>query len=224
MLVFEQFSGSLVIVVTGIIKIQQRMKHLIIYAHPSGKSFSNKLCQKLQDEGDERGWETTVRDLYKMKWDPVLWPEDLENLSKGITNDLVKKEQNLLLEADVISVIYPLWWAGFPAILKGYIDKVLAYGFAYKATEKGIEGLLNGKKVYLFTSMGNSVEQYEEKGLIDAFKQIQGHEVFSFCGMEVQNHLFFPQIPSASNDQIQLHLGKALTAFFATNESLVSNG
>lgn len=189
------------------------MKHIIIYAHPSTKSFSSKLKNALKLTSDERDWETTIRDLYEMKFDPVLWPAELAQLSKGEVSDEIRKEQELIIDADIISVIYPLWWAGFPAILKGYIDKVLAYGFAYKAGENGIEGLLANKKVYLFTSMGNTIEQYESKGLIDAFRKIQGGEIFEFCGMDVQEHQFFPEIPSASDEDIKYHIDKALALF-----------
>lgn len=198
------------------------MKHLIIYAHPSENSFSFQLKDALKADSEKRGWKATVRDLYQMEFDPVLWPQDLENLSKGVTGEYVTTEQNLVKEADIISLVYPLWWAGFPAILKGYIDKVLAYGFAYQAGENGITGLLKGKKVYLYTSMGNSLEQYESKGLLEAFKKIQGGEIFEFCGMKVQDHQFFPQIPSASTEEIKKHINKALSVFEPV-ENAVSN-
>ncbi len=189
------------------------MKHLIIFAHPSTNSFSYKLKDALKADSIKKGWECTIRDLYEMKFDPVLWPSELAQLKKGETDESIKKEQELVKAADIISVVYPLWWAGFPAILKGYIDRVLAYGFAYKADENGIVGQLGNKKVYLFTSMGNTLEQYEQKGLLEAFKKIQGGEVFEFCGMEVKNHQFFPEIPSASNEIIEQHINEALSIF-----------
>ena len=199
------------------------MNHLIIYAHPSIKSFSRQLKDALVVESNLRNWTSTIRDLYEMEFDPVLWPSDLEQLNNGKCSDAILEEQNLVQDADVISVIYPLWWAGFPAILKGYIDKVFAYGFAYKAGDKGIEGQLSNKRVYLYTSMGNSVEQYQEKGLLDAFKKIQGGEIFEFCGMQVVNHSFFPKIPSASNEMIQLHINEALTVFEPLSRPLSEN-
>ncbi len=199
-----------------------QIKHLIIYAHPSPNSFSFQLKDALCDESKRRGWQVNIRDLYQIGFDPVLWPKDLENLSKGQITDSIKYEQQLIEEADIISLVYPLWWAGFPAILKGYIDKVLSYGFAYKADKNGITGLLTGKKVYLYTSMGNTLEQYESKGLLEAFKKIQGDEIFEFCGMNVQQHQFFPQIPSASINEIKKYIKKALSVFEPT-EQIVSN-
>ncbi len=199
------------------------MKHLIIYAHPSTKSFSKQLKDALVAESNLRNWSSIVRDLYEMKFDPVLWPSDLENLNKGEPSEKIVYEQNLVQEADIISVVYPLWWAGFPAILKGYIDKVFSYGFAYKSSSKGIEGQLTNKRIYLYTSMGNTVEQYEEKGLIDALKKIHGSEIFEFCGMHVINHLFFPQIPSASSEDIQDHINDALAVFEPLSRPLSEN-
>ncbi|MBS2097546.1 NAD(P)H-dependent oxidoreductase [Carboxylicivirga linearis] len=198
------------------------MKHLIIYAHPSKRSFSFQLKNALKVESERRGWSATIRDLYEMKFDPVLWPSDLEKMKTGNTEDYILKEQELVKEADIISVVYPLWWAGFPAILKGYIDKILSYGFAYKAGKNGIEGLLTNKKVYLYTSMGNKVEEYEEKGLIEAFRKIQGGEIFEFCGMNVEHQQFFPQIPSASTEEIEKHLQVALSVFEPISENVSS--
>jgi NAD(P)H dehydrogenase (quinone) len=113
----------------------------------------------------------------------------------------------------LVTLIFPLWWAGYPAIIKGYIDKVLSFGFAYKVGPNGIEGLLTGKKVVLFTTMGNTVEEYEDKNLIGAFKQTLGDEIFNFCGMEILHHQFFPQIPDASEEKKQLYVEMALTAY-----------
>jgi len=199
------------------------MNHLIIYAHPSAQSFSQQLKEALTIESSLRNWTATVRDLYAMQFDPVLWPSDLEQFVQGQYPEAIAQEQKLIQEADIISIIYPLWWAGFPAILKGYIDKVFSYGFAYKNGSKGIEGQLTNKRVYLFTSMGNSLAQYEEKGLIDAFKKIHGKEIFEFCGMHVVNHSFFPEIPSASKDRIQKHINEALAVFEPLSRPLSEN-
>lgn len=189
------------------------MNHLIIYAHPSERSFSNLLKNELEETSRQNGYGVNVRDLYQMNFNPVLSPNDLEQLKDGNIPEDIKEEQDMLRKCDLITFIFPLWWAGFPAIVKGYIDRVLAYGFAYKAGKNGIEGLLKDKKVVLFTSMGNSLEQYEEKNLFKAFKQTLGSEIFDFCGMEVIHHEFFPQIPDASMETKQVYINKALSAY-----------
>ncbi|MFT3739436.1 MAG: NAD(P)H-dependent oxidoreductase [Breznakibacter sp.] len=188
-------------------------QHLIIYAHPSPRSFSYKLKDRLAQESVARHWQANVRDLYEMGFNPVLSPSDLQQLKSGRTPSDIAAEQALLSRADVVTLIFPLWWASYPAIVKGYIDRVFSYGFAYKTGSNGIEGLLKGKKVVLFTSMGNSMEEYEEKKLFGAFRQTLGHEIFDFCGMEIIHHHFFPQVPDTSEEMKEAYLNEALRAF-----------
>lgn len=191
------------------------MQHLIISAHPSPESFSNLLVESLAEFSSTLGWEVIVRDLYKTGFDPVLTPDDLIKIQTGQLPEDVEQEQEYLKNADVISLVYPLWWASFPAVLKGWFDRVLTNGFAFKITGSGPVGLLNGKKAFLHTSMGNALEEYEEKGMLKAFRQIHGAEVFGFCGIEVAGHYFYPQIPASSPQMRELYVKKALDSYAA---------
>ena len=181
------------------------MTHLIIYAHPSEDSFSNKLVEEIKAYSENLN-EVVVRDLYKMSFNPILTKEELTNLKKGVVAQDVDKEQELVEDADIISVIYPLWWSSFPAILKGYIDRVLSYGFGYKADKDGIKGLLTGRGVILHTSMGNSISKEDEEELLPNLTINQGHDVFGFCDMEVMQHFFYPEIMSASETEKEAYI------------------
>jgi NAD(P)H dehydrogenase (quinone) len=189
------------------------MNHLIITAHPSENSFSNYLSKNIYEFYENMAWTVTVRDLYKINFNPVLSSNDLKLLKLGQTPFDIQREQKYLAAADLITVIYPLWWAGFPAILKGYIDRVLTNGFAFRYTQNGPEPLMKGKQVILHTTMGNTVEEYEAKGLIEAFRSSQGDEVFGYCGMEVIDHLFYPQITVANESRRNHFLEMALEAY-----------
>ncbi len=191
------------------------MQHLIISAHPSPDSFSNVLVKALSDYSRKNGLEVVVRDLYQSNFDPMLSGSDLAGIKAGEVPVDILVEQQYLASADVVSVVYPLWWGSFPAVLKGYFDRVLTNGFAYKIGSDGVEGLLVGKKAFLHTSMGNTVEEYENKGLLKAFRQIHGSEVFGFCGIEVASHNFYPQIPSATSAIIDQNIEKALKGYKA---------
>jgi len=188
------------------------MTHLIIYAHPSESSFSNKLVGELKKNSSVKN-KVIVRDLYSINFDPVLSPKELADLKLGVIAKDVKLEQEYIEQVDVISIVYPLWWASFPAILKGYIDRVFSYGFGYINGKNGIEGLLTNKKVLLHTSMGNSIEDYQENNLLQNFTFIQGEEVFGFCGMEVVKHFFYPQIVSA-NDAVKKNYINETLSFY----------
>jgi NAD(P)H dehydrogenase (quinone) len=189
------------------------MKHLIISAHPSKDSFSNALMEALSADSRQQDVRVVRRNLYDLDFDPVLTSEDLGNIKKGEIPEDIAMEQKFLGESDLISLVYPLWWGSFPAVLKGYFDRILTNGFAFKVTANGPEGLLKGKKVFLHTSMGNSVEEYERKGILNAFRQVHGQEVFGFCGIEVAGHLFYPRIPDSSAEIRNKYIKEALNLY-----------
>lgn len=108
------------------------MNHLIVYAHPHEDSFNHAILNTAADALRANGHEVTIRDLYKLNFNPVLTSADTSAMRAGNTPDDIKTEQAHLAKADVISFIYPFWWTGLPAILKGYVDRTFSYGFAYQ--------------------------------------------------------------------------------------------
>lgn len=189
------------------------MTHLIISAHPSPRSFTNYLASELESRYKEAGMSVVWRNLYKGSFKAVLDPDDLEALKTSDIPSDIKAEQELIRNADLISIVYPLWWASFPAILKGYIDRVLTKGFAFDYGPDGAKGLLQGKQVLIHTTMGNSVAEYNRKGLLEAFRAIQGKEVFEYCGMEVVGHQFYEEITSADKEKREEYLRCALNMY-----------
>ncbi len=189
------------------------MNHLIVYAHPSQNSFGQKLVDVLVEHSQAQGWEVVLRDLYAIGFNPVLSASDLDLLHKGITPDEILEEQKYIVQADLVTVIYPLWWAGFPAILKGYIDRVLSWGFAYTAVDGKIKGLLRGKKVFVLTTLGNNLSNYEANNLLTAFQTIHRDEIFGFCGMEVVAHRFFEKVTTADSVLLSQYTNEVLDLY-----------
>ncbi|PJG84007.1 NAD(P)H-dependent oxidoreductase [Caviibacterium pharyngocola] len=168
------------------------MKHLVIFAHPNvNQSFNKAILDRVIAAGEQSGTETLVRDLYTMNFNPVLSWEELQAANQKITPAEIKYEQQLIDQADLITLIYPIWWMGFPAILKGYLDRILSHGFAYK-TENGVSvGLLQGKKMQHFITLGNSVEKYQECGFADSLRDCLVDGLFNYCGIsDIQHHIF----------------------------------
>jgi len=182
------------------------MNHLIVYAHPSSDSLSNKILTVAKEFSVEKEYKTEVRDLYSIGFDPVLKNSDLKRIHGGETPDEIKREQNYIQWADLITFIYPVWWTGMPAILKGYIDRVFSYGIAYKQAREGVEGLLKGKMVFLFSPMGTSNEEYDKIGMLNSMKQTCDEGIFKFCGMKVMKHIFFGSASKLENEMINEYL------------------
>lgn len=176
------------------------MTHLILFAHPKIESFNHAILQTLTSTLEERGDSVIVRDLYALDFAPVLTQEDMEALRKGQTPEDIAQEQHYITQADTLIFVYPLWWTGLPAILKGYVDRVFSYGFAYRYNQAGeIEGLLKGKKGFLVTTHGTPNAHYDSTGMTQALKETTDSGIFNFCGITEVNHLFFGAVPSVDD-------------------------
>nr|WP_315200616.1 NAD(P)H-dependent oxidoreductase [uncultured Flavobacterium sp.] len=131
------------------------MKHLIIYAHPNSQSLNSHLKQTLSEYLSNSGQEVVIRDLYELHFNPVLSLEDMQGQRMGKVAEDVKQEQEFISWADHITFIYAIWWTGMPAIMKGFIDRVFSYGFAYRYDQGVQKGLLTGKQTTVINTHGN---------------------------------------------------------------------
>ncbi|OAH59611.1 MULTISPECIES: NAD(P)H-dependent oxidoreductase [Bacillaceae] len=176
------------------------MNHLIVYAHPYADSFNHAILETTVQALKKNSHEVVVRDLYALDFYPVLKPEDTAAMKAGKTPKDIKTEQEFITQADVITFIYPIWWTGLPAILKGYVDRVFAYDFAYSADEKGNVQLLTGKKGFIINTHDYSNEVYDEMGMTAGLKVTSDMGIFDFCGIEPVEHLFFGSVGQVDDE------------------------
>ncbi|MGL5785865.1 MAG: NAD(P)H-dependent oxidoreductase [Bacteroidales bacterium] len=168
------------------------MKQLVIYAHPDSKSFCHAIKDDYVQALQAQGKEVKVRDLYAEDFQPVLRYNELQQLCKGDEmNEDLKIEQAFIKWADVITFIYPVWWSGMPAILKGYIDRVFSYGFAFKFDNNRFVGMLTNKRVLIINTMGGERDIYLQTGMLTAMENIIDNGIFKTCEMDVIGHYFF---------------------------------
>lgn len=179
---------------------ETEMNALLIYAHPNPASFCAAIKNEIVEIAKQKGENLEISDLYEMNFNPVLSGSDFESFQKGEMPADIKAEQDKISKADRIIVVYPVWWTGFPAILKGYFDRVLSYGFAYKAGDNGIEKLLTGKKAAFFTTSGTPFDVYSAMGMHDAMNKTSNTGVFEFCGIETKLHKYFGAVPYVGDD------------------------
>ncbi len=178
------------------------MQHLIIYAHPNAQSVNHQLKETAAAAIRRAGHDVEIRDLYAIGFDPVLSLHDMHGQMTGQNEENIVKEQAYLSRADAVTFIYPVWWTGMPAIMKGYIDRVMTYGFAYRY-DKGVQkGLLKGKSAYIFNTHGKSHEEYRSIGMDRALKLTSDTGIYSYCGFEIKQHLFFDRADKADTDTI----------------------
>jgi putative NADPH-quinone reductase len=129
-----------------------------VLAHPLEDSLCAYLAKKTIEHLEKKGYQITLKDLYKEKFQPALTKEERESYyaqafdSSGVHSDIAQLE-----EAQSLVLIFPTWWFSFPAILKGWFDRVWAPGHAYNhASDLGFiqPCLLNLKEVKVITILG----------------------------------------------------------------------
>ncbi len=183
------------------------MNILMIHAHENPDSFCSALSQLAKRSLTIKGHGMTISDLYAKEFNPVASKKDFTTLSstnfykyareqrhataQDLFHEQVKEEMDLVEQADVLIFNFPLWWFGMPAILKGWVDKVLAHGFACGG-EYGVygDGRFKGKKAFLCVTTGSSEESYTEEGmhgrtLPDILRNIE-EGVLAYIGFDVQ--------------------------------------
>jgi NAD(P)H dehydrogenase (quinone) len=184
------------------------MNHLIVYAHPHPESLNHGILDTTVTTLKKNGHEVIVRDLYELDFQPVLRPEDMAAMKAGQTPKDIKTEQECINDADVITLIYPIWWTGLPAILKGYVDRVFSYGYAYAVGEEGIIKLLKGKKGLIINTHGTPNEEYDEIGMTAGLKVTSDIGIFDFSGIETVEHLLFGSIGYVNEEDYKSMINK----------------
>ncbi len=189
------------------------MKHLIIYAHPNANSLNSYFKNTLVTHLKQTQQEVVVRDLYQLNFNPVLSLADMEGQRMGIVSDDVKKEQELIASADAITFIHPIWWTGLPAIMKGYIDRVFSYGFAYRYDQGIQKGLLTGKQVIIINTHGKSQDEYRANGMDVALSLTSDRGIYTYCGLEIKKHFFFAKADRPALSDIRDWTDQVISAY-----------
>lgn len=180
------------------------MKHLIIYSNPEEESFSHEIKEYVKKISKEDGNEVIVRDLYKIGFNPILSKEEVKLQDKEKVIDEIRKEQDYIDWSDFISFVYPVWWM-VPAMMKGYFDRVLSYGYAYKFEDGKPKALLN-KKALRYNSMGTPRDIYEKNGLREAYEKVIDKGILKSSGIEVLDSILFGGNPRGNSDLQEKYL------------------
>ncbi len=182
------------------------MKVLYVFAHPEPKSFNAAMKDTALATLKEKGHELKLSDLYAMEFNPVLKASDfpdrknsdffnpfLEAIKASKTGAFspdIKQEMEKVKWADILIFQFPIYFTAMPAIMKGWIDRVLAPGFGFNpVTNSAYEtGLFKGKSAMLAFTTGSPKEAYSEGGVHgDIHKHMESvtHCIFEFMGMKV---------------------------------------
>ena len=137
------------------------MRALVIYCHPRPDSFTAAVRDTVLDRLRAAGAEVRLTDLYKAGFDPRLTAQEHTDYEDEAKNRAPVAEDIADLQwCDTLIFVYPTWWYGLPAMLKGWLDRVLVPGIAFlmpDAANAGIRpGLSHITRLGLFTTSGAS--------------------------------------------------------------------
>lgn len=151
-----------------------------VLAHPEPRSFNAHLVRSGAAALEAEGWTVSVSDLYAMGFDPCERPEHFGDRAvaerfdvqaeqrhasgTGTLPEAVTDELALMDRADLLVLQYPMWWHLPPAMMKGWFDRVLAYGEAYTSAKRFEHGRFVGKRAMLSVTVGTSRETYAHDG------------------------------------------------------------
>jgi len=154
------------------------MNTLIIYAHPSKKSFTYQVLQSLVKGLKEEEHEVVISDLYALGFSSDMsvaeyHREGLGEVHRAVPQDVLA-EQEKLNQADCVFFLYPVWWSDCPAKLKGWFDRVYTNGYAYGYGDSGqkMRGMKTIKAGIVICPAGHPNRLLEETGIAESMRNV----------------------------------------------------
>ncbi|MGF7117073.1 NAD(P)H-dependent oxidoreductase [Methanobacterium oryzae] len=184
------------------------MKILLILGHPTPGSFNHAIADSAIQTLENNGHEVIFHDLYAEKFDPIILSGEIPK--KADLEPLIEKHCKELAETNGIIIVHPNWWGQPPAILKGWIDRVIRAGVAYEFLEsdsgEGIpNGLLKAETALVFNTANTSKER-EMNVFGDPLETIWKNCIFDLCGVKSFYRKMFRIIVTSTQKERELWL------------------
>jgi len=176
------------------------VKVSVILGHPYSKSFNHAIAETVVTTLQKNGHKVYFHDLYAEKFNPLVTASDFAGQS---LEEVVQKHQAEIKEAEGIVIVHPNWWGQPPAILKGWVDRVLWNNVAYQFDEAdnggGVpKGLLKAKSALVFNTSNTPAER-EETVFGDPLESIWKKCIFDFCGVKEVYRMMFRVIADSTD-------------------------
>lgn len=180
-------------------------RHVVILSHPGPDSFNHSVARAYCDAVRFAGQEVVLRDLYAIGFDPVLKATERPGPLHPHPFRDVADELAIIRRSDVFVLIYPIWFGSAPAMLKGYVDRVLGAGVMPQAVVDGAgTSLLGGKTLLSFTTSGASGIWLDEQGQPSALRTVFDRYLVHAFGMRAERHVHFDHITDELSERFGL--------------------
>ncbi|MQT57391.1 flavodoxin family protein [Pseudomonas sp. FSL R10-0399] len=182
---------------------------LIILGHPSTDSFCGAIATCYFETATQAGREVRIVQLGALNFDPVL--HEGYNQIQTLEQDLLDAQTDIMW-AEHLVFVFPLWWGGVPALLKGFIDRTFLPGFAFKYRQGKVfpDKLLKGRTAHLLVAMDTAPWYYKWVYWMPGLHQMRKHTL-AFCGIKPLTTLMFGPVLTSTTTQRQRWLQQAMT-------------
>lgn len=191
------------------------MRALIVHAHYERKSFTTAMKDTAVAELSSQGYSVEVSDLYEMGFDPIAKPEDFQRPqrpdyirysfeqrygyeTRSIAPDILAEVEKLQ-RADLLVLSFPIFWYSVPAILKGWIDRVLLSGVAYGGARRFYDrGGYRGKKALVASTLSGREHMFGPDTIHGEISALLSHLLrgtLGYVGMDVVDPFFAWHVP-----------------------------
>ena len=186
------------------------MKISVILAHPDKKSFNHAIAATVLEALRQNGHGVYFHDLYKEKFDPLLPTNEIPK--DAPLPPEIATHCNEISAVEGIVIIHPNWWGQPPAILKGWIDRVIRPGVAYEFLEDDMgdgvpNGLLRAKSAIVFNTSNTQADR-EQTIFGDPLETIWKNCIFGLCGITDVYREMFNMVVVSSEEQRKKWLQK----------------
>ena len=183
------------------------INHAIIVSHPSEDSFTLAIARRYLSEIEGLGQTGFIRDLYRTGFDPLL----REPERHGEPGSDVEAEWDLLDSADIVVLVYPIWFGGPPAMLKGYVERVFGAGRqAGQAQDGAASSRLAGKHLVSLQLSGSMRTWLHEKGVMNSLRNLFERYLSEVFGLPETHSYHFDGITQGMSEKdAAYHLSSA---------------
>lgn len=189
-------------------------RHLLILANPSPASFDHSIAATYAGVVKDKGQGVDVRDLYAIGFDPLLKTSERPAGIDWTPAPDVAAELAFLREADVLVFVYPIWFGLPPAMLKGYVERVVGAGYTFHDVQGAVgQPTVQGKPLISFSTSGTSLPWLDSQGQVQSLKNI--FDVYLWRGLAMsraEHYRIDSVVPDMSEDYAAEQLGKVRRA------------
>lgn len=181
---------------------------LVLFAHPCPESFNAAVHKVVVETLSKRGWEVDDCDLNAEGFSPVLTEEERRGYLEEPANiEPVRDYVERVRAADALIMVFPVWNFGYPAILKGFLDRVFLPGVSFKLVDGKVKpNLTHIQKLAAVTTYGGTRMRAFMAG--DPPRKTVTRAVWHVCRPEKMRYLALYDMNRASDEARAKHLEK----------------